>query len=196
MYRVSQAKSLLDKYIAGLCFYRTAFPIQKFGLKSSIFRPKSFPRISSKSYRHNAVSNRFSSRFSTSLTNGPRLLSQAKAGTHSAFGEGSHTTAHTAKQGAFRMGVVSLLSERSARSPTSPGRVSERQVLPLLGLGRGCSQRTQKAFGTAMRLCASLFRGVAAPLGCATLLVYRGIYICERSCRVLPIFQSNYQRCR
>ena len=207
-----------------------------------------------------------------------------KAGTHSAFGEGSHTAAYTPKQGAFRMGVVSLLSERSARSPTSPGRVSERQVLPLLGLGRGCSQRTQKAFGTAMRLCASLFRGVAAPLGCviclqlgdvavfslcaqyflnvrggggittlgafhtfrkpcvagyqngklcrfwalvggaleeyrkpseqrcayacrcpegvaaplgcATLLVYRGIYICERSCRVLPIFQSNYQRCR
>ena len=36
----------------------------------------------------------------------------------------------------FQMGVVSLLSERSARSPTSPGRVSERQVLPLLGLGR------------------------------------------------------------
>ena len=65
-----------------------------------------------------------------------------------------------------------------------------------LGSGRGHSRRTQRAFGTAMRLCASLFRGVAAPLGCATLLVYRGIYICERSCRVLPIFQSNYQRCR
>ena len=90
--------------------------------------------------------------------------------THSAFGEGSHTAAYTPKQGAFRMGVVSLLSERSARSPTSPGRVSERQVLPLLGLGRGCSQRTQKAFGTAMRLCASLFRGVAAPLGCVICL--------------------------
>ena len=74
-------------------------------------------------------------------------------------------SAYTPKQGAFRTGVVSLPSERSARSPTSPGRVSERQVLPLLGLGRGCSQRTQKAFGTAMRLCASLFRGVAAPLG-------------------------------
>ena len=56
--------------------------------------------------------------------------------THSAFGERSHTRAHTAKQGAFRMGVVSLLSERSARSSTSPGRVSERQTLPLLGLGR------------------------------------------------------------
>ena len=67
-------------------------------------------------------------------------------------------------------GVVSLPSDRSARSQTSPGRVSERQVLPLLGLGRGCSQRTQKAFGTAMRLCASLFRGVAAPLGCVICL--------------------------
>ena len=40
----------------------------------------------------------------------------------------------------------------SARSPTSPGRVSERQTLPLLGLGRVCSRRTQKAFGTAMRM--------------------------------------------
>ena len=81
-------------------------------------------------------------------------------------------------------------------SETLRGRVSERQTLPLLGLGRGHSRRTQRAFGTAMRLCASLFRGVAAPPGCATLLVYRGIYICERSCRVLPIFQSNYQWCR
>ncbi len=154
-----------------LCFYRTAFTVQKFSLKSSIFRSKPFPQISPKSYRYNSVPNRFSSRFSASRTNGPRSLSRVKAGTHSAFGEGSHTTAHTAKQGAFRMGVVSLLSERSARSPTSPGRVSERQVLPLLGLGRGCSQRTQKAFGTAMRLCASLFRGVAAPLGCVILLL-------------------------
>ena len=68
--------------------------------------------------------------------------------------------------GAFRTGVVSLLSERSARSPTSPGRVSERRTLPLLGLGRGHSRRTQRAFGTAMRLCVSLFRGVAAPPGC------------------------------
>ena len=47
----------------------------------------------------------------------------------------AHSGSH-AETRAFRMGVVSLLSERSARSPTSPGRVSERQVLPLLGLGR------------------------------------------------------------
>ena len=51
-------------------------------------------------------------------------------------------------------------------SETLRGRGLKRQTLPLLSLGRGCSQRTQRAFGTAMRLCASLFRGVAAPLDC------------------------------
>ena len=81
--------------------------------------------------------------------------------------------AHSGSQGetgAVSDGALLLPSERSARSQTSPGRVSERQVLPLLGLGRGCSQRTQKACGTAMRLCASLSRGVAAPLGCVICL--------------------------
>ena len=77
----------------------------------------------------------------------PTFAFTPKAGTHSAFGEGSHAAAYTPKQGAFRMGVVSLLSERSARSPTSPGRVSERHTLPLWRLGRGCSQRTQGASG-------------------------------------------------
>ena len=104
------------------------------------------------------------------LQNGPRLLSRVKAGTHSPSPTGSHTRAHTAKQGTFRTGALSLPSTQTARSRTSPGRVSERQTLPLLGLGRGCSQRTQRAFGTAMRLCASLFRGVAAPLGCVICL--------------------------
>ena len=65
----------------------------------------------------------------------------------------------------FQMGVVSLPSERSACSQTSPGRVSAQQALLLLGLGRVYSRRTQRAFGTAMRLCVSLSRGVAAPLG-------------------------------
>ena len=63
-------------------------------------------------------------------------------------------------------------------SDTLRGWVSERQTLPLLGLGRGCSQRTQKAFGTAMRLCASLFRGVAAPQGCVIFFASVEIGIC------------------
>ena len=131
---------------------------------------KSLPRISPKSYCYNAVPNRFLAHFSTPRTNGPRSLSRVKAGTHSPLLKGSHTRAHTAKQVAFWVGVVSLPSERSARSQTSPARVSERQTLPLLGLGRVCSRRTKRACGTAMRLCASLFRGVAAPLGCVALL--------------------------
>ena len=68
------------------------------------FRPGPFPRISPKSYRYNSVPNRFSSRFSTSRTNGPRLLSLPKAGTHSPFREKSHTRAHTPKQGCFGWG--------------------------------------------------------------------------------------------
>ena len=44
-------------------------------------------------------------------------------------------------------------------------------VLCRFGILAGrCSRRTQKAFGTAMRLCASLFQGVAAPLGCVICL--------------------------
>ena len=81
----------------------------------------------------------------------------------------AHNGSH-AETGGISDGALSLPSTRTARSRTSPGRVPERRALPLLGLGRGCSQRTQRAFGTAMRLCASLSRGVAAPLGCVICL--------------------------
>ena len=69
------------------------------------------------------------------------------------------------------------------------GQVSERRTLPLLGLGHGCSQRTQRAFGTAMRLCASLFRGVAAPLGCVIFFRFcrnYGLYILRTDMVVGP----------
>ena len=81
----------------------------------------------------------------------------------------AHSGPH-AETRAFRTGPLSLPSTRTARSRTSPGRVSERQTLPLLRLDPVCSRRTQRAFGTAMRLCASLFRGAAAPLGCVICL--------------------------
>ena len=104
--------------------------------------------------------------FNTSDTNGPRLLSQAKVGTHSAFGEGSHTRAHTPKQGVVSDGGWYLYPRSVLRgSETLRGRVSERRTLPLLGLGRMCSQRTQRAYGTAMCLCASLSRRRRGPAG-------------------------------
>ena len=87
------------------------------------FSPIGISQILPKSYRYNSVPNRFSSHFSASRTNGPRSLSRVKAGTHSAFGEGSHTRAHTPKQGTFRMGALLLPSERPTRfgNPAWPG---------------------------------------------------------------------------
>ena len=113
----------------------------------------------------NAVPQPFLIAVSTSLTNGPRLLSQAKVGTHSAFRERSHTAAHTAKQGPSGRGRYYYPRSVPHVSETLRGQGVERQTLPLLGLGRGCSRRTQKAFGTAMRLCVSLSRRRRGPAG-------------------------------
>ena len=57
------------------------------------------------------------------LQNGPHSLLRMKVGTHSPLPTGSHTAAHTPKQGLFRMGALLLPSERSARfgNPAWPG---------------------------------------------------------------------------
>ena len=113
-----------------------------------------------------------------------KLLSQspAKRPTFAFADESGYTLAfanriaHSGSQG--KTGGVSdggwYLYPRSVShvSETLRGQVSERQTLPLLGLGRVCSRRTQRACGTAMRSCASLFRGVAAPLGCVIPLLF------------------------
>ena len=119
---------------------------------------------------NSSISDHLSSRFSTSRTNGPRSLSRVKVGTHSALGERSHTRAHTVKQGRFGWGWHHYPRSVLCGSETLRGWVSERCTLPLLGLGRVYSRRTQRACGAAMRLCTSLLRGVAAPLGCVILL--------------------------
>ena len=115
--------------------------------------------------------------FNTSGTNGPRLLSLLKLSTHSPAIKESHTAAHTPKHGRFGWGRYYYPRSVPHVSETLRGQVSERQTLPLLGLGRVCSRRTQKAFGTAMRLCASLFRGVAAPLGCVIFLQFGDVAV-------------------
>ena len=89
--------------------------------------------------------------------------------THSPFGERSHTTAHTAKQGPSGRGRYHY-PRHVLHVHEHPRAGCQNGVLCRFGILAGrCSRRTQKAFGAAMRLCASLFRGVAAPLGCATL---------------------------
>ena len=61
-------------------------------------------------------------------------------------------------------GITTLGLFHTFRKPCV-ARGVERQTLPSLGLGRGHSRRTQRAFGTAMRLCASLFRRRRGPAG-------------------------------
>ena len=82
-------------------------------------------------------------RLSTSCTNGPRSLSLAKVGTPSASLKGSHTTAHTAKQGA------SLLCNRAGH----------------LTVPHQAKEQPEEADARLWRVSAS--SDVAAPLGCA-----------------------------
>ena len=82
----------------------------------------------------------------------------------------AHNGSHGETGGHFRWGRYYYPRSVPHVSETLRGRGLKRRTLPLLGLGRVCSRRTQRAFGAAMRLCASLFRGVAAPLGCVILV--------------------------
>ena len=86
-------------------------------------------------------------------------------------------------------GALSLPSDCSARSQTSPGRVSERRTLPLLGLGRERSRRTQKAFGAAMRLCASLLRRRRGPAG------LRDLFRFCRNCDLYALRSGPFRVC-
>ena len=137
---------------------------------------KSLPRISPKSYCYNAVPNRFLAHFSTSRTNGPRLLSRAKAGTHSPSPTGSHTAAYTAKQGRFRWGRYYYPRSVSHVSETLRGQGVERQTLPLLvgGTPEGHKEPSGQRCAYARRCSA----GVAAPLGCVIFFASAEIAVC------------------
>ena len=129
------------------------------------------------------IPNRFSFRFSTSRTNGSRSLSQTKASTHSAFGEKSHTSAYTAKHGAFRTGALSLPSTRAARSQISPGRVSERRTLPLWDLGREVLSKNAESLRNSdalMRVAVPRRRGPAGPRDLFTFVEIAACMPCSR----------------
>ena len=81
----------------------------------------------------------------------------------------AHKGSH-AETRAFRMGALSLPSDCFTRfgNPAWPG--VRTAYFAAFGSWPGVLRRTQRACGTAMRLCASLFRGVAAPLGCVICL--------------------------
>ena len=147
-------------------------------LSCFLFRPrKSCEKRRKRS--HTNVSSTLSTRSSTPPAQTPHVRFRGRKRVHTPPQPWTaHTAAYTAKHGAFRMGVVSLPSDRSARSQTSPSRVSERHTLPLWGLGRGCSQRTQGASGQRCAYARRCSEGVAAPLGCVIFSVSVEIATC------------------
>ena len=100
----------------------------------------------------------------------PTFAFTSESGTHSALGERSHTTAHTAKHGAFRMGggITTLGPFRTFTNIPGPG--IRTAYFAALGAWSGVLPTNAGSLGTAMRLCVSLFRGIAAPLGCVICL--------------------------
>ena len=138
-------------------------PRPKIRLKKFGFSSKSVPANIAKKLPPQRCSKLLLIAFSASLTNGPRSLSCVKAGTHSAFGEESHTAAYTPKQGPSGRGRYHY--PRSVPHVHKHPRAGcQNGVLCRFGILAGrCSRRTQKAFGTAMRLCVSLSRRRRGP---------------------------------
>ena len=111
---------------------------------------------------------------------------------HTRLSEKNRTQGHT-RRNRWRFGWGWYHYPRSVShvSETLRGQVSERQTLPLLGLGWVYSRRTQRACGTAMRLCASLSRGVAAPLGCVIFFAFVEIAACTPCAQSFPRVQGG-----
>ena len=98
---------------------------------------------------------------------------------HARLSEKNRTQGHTRRnRWRFGWGWYHYPRSVSHGSETLRGRVSERQTLPLLGLGRGYSRRTQRACGTAMRLCASLSRRRRGPAGLRDLFTFVEVAAC------------------
>ena len=145
-----------------------------------------------------------------------KLLSQspAKRPTFAFAGESGYTLAFAnriahsglhAETEAFRTGLLSLPSERSARSQTSPGRVSERRTLPLWDLGREVLSKNAESLRDSdalMRVAVPRRRG---PAGLRDLFSFlskfmalrpalRAFYACEVGVVSLPPARAAYCR--
>ena len=155
-----------------LCFNRTAISIQKIDSKSSKSHLKSLPRISPKSYRHRLYLKPFLIAFFNFSHKRPTFAFTSESGYTLAF---ANRIAHKGLHGetrAFRMGVVSLPSERFTRfgNPAWPG-IRTANFAAFEPWSRALSKNAE-SLGTAMRSCVSLFRGVAAPLGCVIFFAF------------------------
>ena len=110
--------------------------------------------------------------FNTSGTNGPHSLSRMKSGTHATPAPNrAHSGLH-AETGAFRTegAITTLGAFRTFANLPGPG--VRTANFAAFGSWSGVLPKNAESLGTAMRLCASLSRGVAAPLGCVIPLLF------------------------
>ena len=141
-------------------------------------------------------SNRSSSRFSTSRTNGPRSLSQAKVGTHSAFARQDRTQGLTRRnRGVSDGGGITTL-----------GAFRTFANLPVAGYQNGKRCRFWVLVGSAPeerrkpseQRCAYARRcseGVAAPLGCVIFFISDEIVACMTCSRNFFRFSRRSSLC-
>ena len=152
--------------------HRPKIQLKKFG-----FSPKSVPANISKKLPPQRCSKPLFSAFFNFSHKRPTFAFTSESGYTLGFRRKiAHKGTHGETGGVLGGGWYHYPRSVPHVSETLRGRVSERRTLPLLGLGRVYARRTQKAFGTAMRLCASLSRGVAAPLSCVIFSVSVEIY--------------------
>ena len=120
---------------------------------------------------------------------------------HTRLRQQDRTQRHTRRnRGRFGRGRYYYPRSVPHVSETLRGRGLKRQTLPLLGLGRGRSRRTQRACGTAMRLCASLSRRRRGPAGLRDLFSFLSkLRLVRPALRAFPCVRGegwyHYPRC-
>ena len=88
----------------------------------------------------------------------------------------AHTAAHTGKQGVFRWWVLSLPSSCAARSGTSARAAVRRAFFAIFAWTEGTLERSREPSERRRALCASPFRGAAAPQGRAAPLLLLALH--------------------
>ncbi len=132
------------------------------------------------------IPNRFSSCVFNFSHKRPTFAFTAKAGTHSARLKESHTRAHTAKQWAFQMGVLSLPSARSARSRNIPGSGIRTANFAALGSWPGVRPKNAESLRDSdalMRVAVPRRRG---PAGLRDLFLLSKLWLVCHALRVFP----------
>ena len=112
------------------------------------------------------------------LQNGPHSLLRMKVGTHSPLPTGSHTAAHRAKRGAFRMGggISTLGAFHTFRKPCV-ARYQNGKLCRFWALAEGAPEERREPAEQRCAYARRCSEGVAAPLGCVIFLQFGDVAV-------------------